>query len=127
MTSGYALSYDPCSRCKHKHSKEMCSMCELSYLRKSDKIIKDNIENISKIEDEVAESLPDFKFCEQKKPPLGLAPPGIVYDLRMREISEAILRYLDPERTIGKEDYGRIVKWAEELHEDALLMIKLLK
>jgi hypothetical protein len=45
----------------------------------------------------------------------------------MREISEAILRYLDPERTIGKEDYGRIAKWAEELHEDALLMIKLLK
>lgn len=62
-----------------------------------------------------------------KKPPLGLAPPGIVYDLRMREISEAILRYLDPVRIIGKEDYVRIAKWAEELHEDALLMIKLLK
>ena len=62
-----------------------------------------------------------------EKPPLGLAPPGIVYDLRMREISEAILRYLDPERTIGKESYVRIAKWAEELHEVALLMVKLLK
>lgn len=66
-------------------------------------------------------------FNGNEKPPLGLVPPGIVYDSRMREISEAILMYLDPERTIGKEDYGRIAKWAEELHEDALLMIKLLK
>lgn len=67
------------------------------------------------------------EFNSNEKPPLGLVPPGIVYDSRMREISEAILRYLDPERTIGKEDYGRIAKWAEELHEVALLVVKLLK
>ena len=62
-----------------------------------------------------------------ENPPLGLAPPGIVYDLRMREISEAILRYLDPERAMSKGYYVRIAKWAEELHEVALLMVKLLK
>ena len=62
-----------------------------------------------------------------EKPPLGLVPPGIVYDSRMREISEAILRYLEPERTVCKVDYERIAKWSEELREIALLMIKLLK
>ena len=67
------------------------------------------------------------EFNGNEKPPLGLVPPGIVYDLRMREISEAILRYLEPERAICKVDYERIAKWSEELHEIALLMIKLLK
>ena len=62
-----------------------------------------------------------------EKPPLGLAPPGIVYDLRMREISEAILRRLEPERAIACSDYACIARWSEELHVVALLMIMLLK
>ena len=59
---------------------------------------------------------------QNAKPPLGLAPPFVIYDERAREICEAILRILDPESTEFSRPYRNIERWALELHLLAKMM-----
>lgn len=47
---------------------------------------------------------------DKPKPPLGITPKSLHYKLRIEEIGEAIVRYLN-------EDYVIPVEWIEEYNE----------
>lgn len=71
-------------------------------------------------------------MSEMTKPPLGVCPHWFVYKKRMKELNEAIQRYLDHDEEDYKpgyaaQKYEAIASWAEELRTLASLESRLMK
>ena len=62
-----------------------------------------------------------------QKPPLGLEPAVVVYDVRINAICNAILRALAYPSANRTEEYKKIEKWSYELNAIARLMYELEK
>ena len=56
------------------------------------------------------------------KPTLGLEPPELIYEDRIRDILAAITRKLDQEATLAPIDYKHMAAWATELKDILTLM-----